>query len=63
MEAQKIEQQDRLVPLKQAARALGIAEQTARNWLLEGKFPIKTVKLGYLRMVKKSDLDRYLAGL
>lgn len=55
--------QDKLMTLKQAAEILGIATQTARNWLLEDRFPVRTHKLGYRRMVKKSELEQYLASL
>lgn len=55
--------QDKLMSLTKAAEVLGIATQTARNWLLEGRFPVRTHKLGYRRMVKKSELEQYLASL
>jgi excisionase family DNA binding protein len=58
-----VQVQDKLMSLTQAADILGIATQTARNWLLEGRFPVRTHKIGYRRMVKKSEIEQYLASL
>lgn len=49
-----------LVPVADAARAIGLAEKTARNQLSAGKFPLKTVSIGRRRLVPVADLDRYL---
>jgi hypothetical protein len=51
-----------LLPLDEAARALGIAEKTIRNQLVYGSFPIRTVKIGRRRLVVVADLLRYIAG-
>jgi hypothetical protein len=51
-----------LLPLDEAARALGIAEKTIRNQLVYGSFPIKTVKIGRRRLVVVADLLRYISG-
>jgi len=53
---------DKLISLKFAAWRLGIATQTARNWLVQGRFPVPTTKIGRLRMVRKSDVDRFIAA-
>ena len=46
-----------------AAAAIGLAEQTARDLLWRGKFPVKTVKVGGKRLVVVADLARYYAEL
>lgn len=49
--------------LAPAAHAIGLAEQTARDKIWQGKFPIKTVKIGRKRLVVVDDLARYYAEL
>lgn len=49
--------------LAPAAHAIGLAEQTARDKIWQGKFPIKTVKIGRKRLVVVADLARYYAEL
>lgn len=46
--------------LRQAANALGIAEQTARNRVTNRSFPLPTFKEGKLRLVALVDLAAYL---
>lgn len=46
-----------------AAAAIGLAEQTARDLVWRGNFPIKTVKIGRKRLVVVADLARYYAEL
>lgn len=46
-----------------AASAIGLAEQTARDLLWRGNFPVKTVKIGRKRLVVVADLARYYAEL
>lgn len=46
-----------------AASAIGLAEQTARDLLWRGNFPVKTVKIGRKRLVVVDDLARYYAEL
>lgn len=40
-----------LVPLISGAHFMGIAEKTARNWLVQKKFPIQTVVVGDKRFI------------
>lgn len=54
---------DKLIPFREAAPRMGIAIQTARNWLTQGRFPIRTFKIGRLRFVRESDLQGYFDDL
>lgn len=49
--------------LAPAARAIGLSEQTARDKLWQGKFPVQTVKIGRKRLVVVDDLAKYYAEL
>ena len=49
------------VSLKEAAKALCIAEKTARNWLTQGKFPVRTYKIGGKLLVKVSELLEFVS--
>jgi hypothetical protein len=51
------------VSLKEAAKALCIAEKTARNWLTQGKFPVRTYKIGGKLLVKVSELLEFVSRL
>lgn len=42
------------------ARAYGLAPKTARNQIALGVFPVKTVKIGGLRVVPIADLAAFL---
>lgn len=50
-----------LVGLKAGAAAVGWAEKTARNMLSAGTFPVKTVRVGHMRLIIVDDLARYYA--
>jgi excisionase family DNA binding protein len=52
-----------LVSVPEAARCLGIAEKTVRNWMSAGKFPVQTVRLGARRLVRRADLELFVDGL
>ncbi len=52
-----------LIPYLEGARTIGIANQTAKNWLSAGRFPIATFLIGRKRMVRVSDLEAFVAGL
>lgn len=52
-----------LVRMTDAARAIGMAEQTARNKLLSGTFPVPTVTQGRQRLVKLTELAAYIDSL
>lgn len=54
---------DKLIPFHEAVPRMGIAMQTGRNWLTQGKFPIPTFKIGRLRFIRESDLEAYFQGL
>ncbi len=47
------------VGLKAGAGAVGWAEKTARNMLSNGTFPVKTVRVGGMRLIVVDDLARY----
>lgn len=46
-----------------AAAAIGFAEQTARDLVWRGKFPVQTVKVGRKRLVVVEDLARHYAEI
>lgn len=52
-----------VVPVIKAGACLSFAQQTTRNKLAAGKFPIDTYLIGGKRVVKKTDLADYLDGL
>lgn len=52
-----------LANLAPAASAIGLAEQTVRDLIWLGNFPVKTVKIGRKRLVVVADLARYYAEL
>lgn len=52
-----------LIGLKVGAASVGFAEKTARNMLVTGTFPVKTVLVGRKRLIVVADLARYYAEL
>lgn len=52
-----------LIPYLEGARTIGIANQTAKNWLSAGRFPVATFLIGRRRMIRVSDLEAFVAGL
>lgn len=52
-----------LIPFAPASEAVGIPEQTARNQLSSGKFPIRTVLNGSRRYIHISDLAGFVDSL
>lgn len=52
-----------LIPYLEGAQTIGIAKQTAKNWLSAGRFPIATFLIGRRRMVRVADLEAFVAGL
>jgi len=52
-----------LVSVQEAARCLGIAEKTVRNWMSAGKFPVRTFRLGTRRLVRRVDLELFVSSL
>lgn len=52
-----------LVPFAAGAECVGIPEQTARNRLVKGEFPIPTVLSGGRRFVHVQDLANYVESL
>lgn len=48
-----------LIPFAIAAKCVGIPEQTARNKLAKGEFPIPTALNGSRRFIHISDLAQY----
>ena len=52
-----------LISVPEAARCLGIAEKTVRNWMSAGKFPVQTFRLGARRLVRRADLELFVSGL
>jgi hypothetical protein len=52
-----------LIPFLPAAGAIGLAEQTARNRLSAGTFPVQTVLNGSRRFVHIEDLANFIDSL
>jgi hypothetical protein len=52
-----------LITPAQAGVAIGYAQQTTHNLLSTGKFPIPIVKLGNRKMVRVSDLIKFVDEL
>jgi len=52
-----------LIPFASASKSVGIPEQTARNRLASGNFPIPTVLNGSRRFIHISDLASYVESL
>lgn len=52
-----------LIPLSDAAHALGLAEQTVRNQLHQKTFPIPTVLQGSRRFIAVQDMASYVDRL
>jgi hypothetical protein len=52
-----------LIPLVRAAESVGIPQQTARNQLTAGKFPIPTVEIGSRRFIHIQDLANFVESL
>ena len=52
-----------LIPFAAAVKCVGIPEQTARNKLSKGIFPIPTVMSGSRRQIHVQDLATYVESL
>lgn len=52
-----------LIPFVAASESVGIPEQTARNKLSKGEFPIPTVLSGSRRQIHIQDLANYVESL
>lgn len=52
-----------LIPFAPASESVGIPEQSARNQLSAGKFPIRTVVNGSRRYIHISDLAEFVDSL
>lgn len=52
-----------LIPFSAAARAAGFREQTARNLLVDKKFPIRSERRGARRYIHIKDLADYVESV
>ena len=52
-----------LIPFASASTTAGMAEQTARNRLVRGDYPMRTVTVGGRRFVHVEDLATYIESL
>ncbi len=52
-----------LIPFTDAAKIIGMPEQTARNKLSRGQFPIRTILIGARRMCDIRDVAGYVDAL
>ena len=55
-----MEKLDAYLTIKQAARFLGVAPNTLRNWGRDGKVPMHRNPVNGYRLFKKSDLEKLL---
>lgn len=51
------------LPVLKAGHVMGMAQQTVKNKVHKGKFPVPTFKVGGRRMCLKSDVAAYLDAL
>ncbi len=51
---------DQLVTVRQAARFLGVAPNTLRNWHRDAKIPVYRNPVSNYRLFKKADLEELL---
>ncbi len=49
-----------MLPVREAAKMLGIHANTFRRWADEGMFPIYRMGKKRVRRVKRADLERFL---
>jgi hypothetical protein len=54
--------QPALICLKDAARISGVAVQTLRNQISQGRCQLKTIKRGGRRLVRLQDLEEFIDG-
>ncbi len=52
-----------LLTVPETADFLGLAPKTIRNQLSTGTFPVQATRLGGRVLFRRSDLERYVAGL
>ncbi|MHB1668984.1 MAG: helix-turn-helix domain-containing protein [Thiomonas sp.] len=62
-EAREQKPQPLLLSIEDCADALGVAQQTVRNWLCTGTVQLPTVKIGGRRMVRTADLLEFVDAL
>ena len=46
--------------IRDAAKYLGVCQNTLRNWEMAGKIPVRRHPVNNYRLYKRSDLDRLL---
>jgi predicted site-specific integrase-resolvase len=51
---------DEFVTIKQAAKMLGVAPNTPRNWHVAGKIPVFRNPISRYRLFKKTDMEQLL---
>ena len=51
---------DEFVTIREAARMLGVARNTLRNWHAAGKIPVFRNPISRYRLFKKTDLEKLL---
>lgn len=52
-----------LIPFAAASESVGILEQTARNMLSRGTYPMRTVMIGSRRFIHLNDLANFVESL
>lgn len=49
-----------VVSVKETAQMLGLAEQTLRNWISQGRAPFPTARVGRRRVIRQADIEAFL---
>lgn len=52
-----------LIPFAESAHRIGIARQTAYNWLSRGQYPLPVHRINRKLVVRTTDLLLFVAGL
>lgn len=57
------DQRPSFIGLADAAYDVGISKKTLQNWLIAGKFPVETVKIGDRRLIPTDAWESWKASL
>lgn len=55
-----VQQKSALMSRKEAAKYLGVSEQTLAIWKCTGRYGLTCIKIGRLAKYRKSDLDEFI---
>lgn len=55
-----MEKLDQYVKIAEAARFLGVSQNTLRAWAAQGKIPVRVNPANNYRLFRREDLERFL---